>query len=223
MNRLNVYLAVGLITVGVILLSGVVHAKDSTTTYAVTITNLTRGQIISAPVVMSHNRNYHLFTAGQPAAFGIAELAEDADTGPLTEHLETLSSVFHYAVAGGGIAPGSSVTVEINTKRGFRFISTVAMLVTTNDAFMAAKRLYAVPWKSVVANANAYDAGSEYNSELCEFIPGPPCNNPNSRQTEGAEGYVYVHSGIHGIGDLPSSEFSWLNPVAKIVIQKISL
>jgi hypothetical protein len=88
------------------------------------------------------------------------------------------------------------------------------------DAFMAAQGVWVRSWGAVIVDATAYDAGSEYNSENCDFIPGPPCNRPKERDTGGAEGYVYVHSGIHGIGSLEPAEFDWLNPVAKIVIRR---
>ncbi len=221
MKRLNVSLAIALITVCSILVSAVADAKDETTRYKVTITNITRGQILSPPVVISHDRNYHLFTPGNPATPGLAELAEDADSGPLTDHLKTLPSVFDFNMAGDVIMPGSSATIEINTKKRFRLISAAAMLVTTNDAFMAVKGVYASRWRKVVVDADAYDAGSEVNSELCDFIPGPPCGNGGARDTEGAEGYVYIHSGIHGIGDLEPAEFDWRNPVAIIMVQRV--
>lgn len=221
MKRLNAGLAIALITVCGILVSGVAYAKDKTARYEVTITNLTRGQILSPPVVISHNSNYHLFTAGHPATPGLAELAEDADTEPLTDHLRTLPAVFDFKVAGGVILPGSSATVKIKTKRGFQLVSAAAMLVTTNDAFMAVQGVYARPWGDVVVDARAYDAGSEVNSEQCAFIPGPPCENGGVRDTEGAEGYVYIHSGIHGIGDLEPAEFDWRNPVATIMVRRV--
>jgi hypothetical protein len=72
-----------------------------------------------------------------------------------------------------------------------------------------------------MAKADAYDAGSERNSELCRFIPGPPCGNANVHDPDSAEGYVHIHAGIHGSGDLDPSEFDWRNPVAQIVIQRI--
>jgi hypothetical protein len=43
-----------------------------------------------------------------------------------------------------------------------------------------------------MAKADAYDAGSERNSELCRFIPGPPCGNANVHDPDSAEGYVHV-------------------------------
>jgi hypothetical protein len=44
-------------------------------------------------------------------------------------------SVYKYNVAGGGIGPGGSVTVEIETTGGFRYLSAAGMLVSSNDAF----------------------------------------------------------------------------------------
>lgn len=221
MKRLNVSLAIVLITACSILVSAVTYAEDETTRYKVTITNLTRGQILSPPVVISHGGNFHLFTAGNPATPRLAALAEDADTGPLTDHLKTLPSVFDYKVANDVIMPGSSATIRINTKKGFRLISVAAMLVTTNDAFMAVRGVYANQWRKVNVDAHAYDAGSEVNSELCDFIPGPPCGNGGIRNPEGAEGYVHIHAGIHGIGDLEPEEFDWRNPVATVMVRRV--
>ena len=38
--------------------------------------------------------------------------------------------------------------------------------------------------------------------------------------SDGAEGYVYVHSGIHGIGGVDPSVWDWNNPVALITIEQ---
>lgn len=103
--------------------------------------------------------------------------------------LDTLDSVYKHIVAAGGIAPGGSVTVVIETKRGFRYLSAAGMLVSSNDAFFAVRGVYARSWEATVVNASAYDAGSEDNSEDCVYIPGPPCGN-GVRDTAGAEGYV---------------------------------
>jgi len=131
-------------------------------------------------------------------------------------------SVYKHNVAGGGIGPGGSVTVAIETRGGFRYLSTAAMLVTTNDAFMAVRGVYARSWETTVVNATAYDAGGVDNSEDCAYIPGPPCGNGGVRDTDGAEGYVYIHSGIHGIGDLEPAEFDWGNPVATVKIERLN-
>jgi hypothetical protein len=55
----------------------------------------------------------------------------------------------------------------------------------------------------------------------CSHIPGPPCGM-HVRMPAGAEGYVYVHAGIHGTGDLNPAQFDWRNPVAKITVTKVT-
>ena len=224
MKRFNVRLAIAIITVCGILVSGVAYAKDKTTVYEVTITNITRGQIISPPIVISHNKDFQLFILGDrgnPATPGLALLAEDGDRTTLETELGALDSVHRYSLAGGGIGPGESVTVDIETKRHFRYLSAASMLVSTNDAFWSIRGVYAHPWATMVVDARAYDAGSEANSEDCNFIPGPPCGNHVHDETTDAEGYVYLHSGIHGILDLDPAAADWNNPVAVIKVRKV--
>jgi hypothetical protein len=36
----------------------------------------------------------------------------------------------------------------------------------------------------------------------------------------GGEGFVHIHPGIHGIGDLIPAQRDWRNPVAKISIER---
>ncbi len=102
------------------------------------------------------------------------------------------------------------------------------MLVSTNDAFFAVDGLLAPRyyWKQDKRRfydselAWAYDAGTEYNSEDCGTIPGPPCGNGGVRDTAEKEGYVYFHAGINGSGDVPAADFDWKGPVALIEIQR---
>jgi hypothetical protein len=35
------------------------------------------------------------------------------------------------------------------------------------------------------------------------------------------EGFVHVHAGIHGIGDLVAADRDWRNPVAQIAIRRL--
>ena len=221
MKRSITAIAIMFMVVSAFSAGGTAYAKDNVTYYMVTITNITLGQIISPPLVFSHKRNFHLFKLGFPAPPGLDVLAEDGDTGPLKAYLEGLDSVFDISVAEGPIMPGQSVTIEIKTTWGFRHLSAAGMLIITNDAFFGMRNVFARPWSNTVVDARAYDAGSEVNSEDCDFIPGPPCGNGGVRDTVGAEGYVYPHSGIHGIGDLVPAEHDWNNPVASITIQRV--
>jgi hypothetical protein len=219
MKRLNVWLAIALITVCGILVSGVAYAKDKTTLYTVTITNITRGQIISPPIVISHNEDFQLFSLANPASPGLALLAEEGMPTMLEAELGASDSVFQYNSAGGGIPPGASMTVEIETKKDFRLLSAAGMLIFTNDAFFAFRGVEVRKKDGVTVDARAYDAGSEFNNERCDYVPG--CGGGGAHDPAAAEGYVYIHTGIHGIGDLYPAEYDWLNPVAAIMVQKV--
>jgi hypothetical protein len=194
-------------------------------TYMVTITNLTYDQIISPPVVVVHDDRFSLFQPGQPAGSELVALAEDGMTGPLAGLLAVSRGVSDYAIAAGGIPPNSSITVELNLRGRARLFSVAGMLVSSNDAFVGLNG-YALPFSlfnssgSMGVNAQAYDAGSEANTESCDHIPGPPCGNPGVRVTDGAEGFVHVHRGIHGTGGLDASAKDWRNPVASISIKR---
>jgi len=189
--------------------------------FRITITNITRGQIFSPPIVITHNSGYTLFETGEPASPELAALAEDGNPGELINVISTLPAVLDYAVAEGPLLPGNSVTLEVNAYGNFNLLSLAGMLVTTNDAFFSIRNTD-LPFsqKSIKLNAEAYDAGSEANSEDCNFIPGPPCGSHNVRDTDEAEGYIHIHPGIHGVGDLIPFRDDWKNPVAEIMIQK---
>lgn len=202
------------------LVGNTVFADQGGRRVEITITNLTRNQIFSPPVVISHKKGFHLFELGQPANDQLYPLAEDGETAPLTDHLATLPSVHEFAVA-GPVMPGTSVTLEVSTRGHFKYVTAAGMLVTTNDAFFAIRGVKVPFFGEKTVQAVAYDSGSEANSESCNFIPGPPCGNPGVRDTTNAEGYVYIHAGIHGIGDLDASMVDWRNPVAEITIRPI--
>jgi len=193
--------------------------------YTVTITNLTYDQIISPPVVVVHDGQFSLFDPGQPAGGELAALAEDGMTGPLVGLLEVSQGVADYAVAAGGIPPAASISVEVQIQGSAKMLSVAGMLVSTNDAFVGLDGL-ALPFglfnssRGMTADAHAYDAGSEANTESCDHIPGPPCGNPGMRVTDGAEGFIHVHRGIQGTGDLDATMKDWNNPVARIRIER---
>lgn len=195
--------------------------------YVVTITNITQAQIISPVVVATHAETAQpLFVEGQPASAELAQVAEDAVVGPLMEKLMAADGVLDVQLitgVNGPILPGETASVTIASVVPFRFVSLVGMLVTTNDAFAGLQGVRGPSFGTGVHYAIAYDAGSEANTESCEDIPGPPCGNIGVRVTEGAEGYVYVHSGIQGAGEDLDGHWDWRNPVARITITRPAL
>lgn len=183
----------------------------------VQFTNLSQ-QIISPPILVSHSFRTRLFRPGAPASPGLAAVAEDAVPDTLLDELAADDEVLEVVVAGGMLMPGATTTLEIGIDPRHDRVSAVGMLVTTNDAFFGLDNLIVGPGRPFVQHVEvpAYDAGSEVDNEDCEFIPGPPCGNAGVRATEGAEGRILIHSGIHGVGDLAPSEWNWHNPVLRV-------
>ncbi len=192
----------------------------------ITVINLTRGQIISPVVVASHSaRLAPLFELGEPASDELAGVAEDADLDPFIAALEADSAVHQvktvFGENNGPIVPGESASVVLEVPGRFRRVSMAGMLVSTNDAFTALRAVRVPAFGGSTYRTPAYDSGSEVNNEDCDFIPGPPCTGGGVRQPVGAEGYVHIHGGIHGIGDLEPSEHDWRNPVVEVTIRRV--
>ena len=185
MNRKNELLTISLAVMLFSLIFSTSFAQQGRQ-LEVTIKNITRGQVISPPVVISHNKDFQLFELGSPAIDELVMLAEDGMTEPLVGYVASQSSVLDSIAASGPLMPGESVTLLINTSSRFKYITAVGMLVTTNDAFFATEGIKAPPHGEKTVHAEAYDAGSEANTESCEHIPGPPCGNPEVRNTDGA-------------------------------------
>lgn len=195
--------------------------------YEVTVTNLTRGQQFTPILVASHKEGVSLFTLGAPASPELAILAEEGNTAPLSALLLVNPDVLDVATFGPLLDPGGSRTMTVGTRGKFNHISVASMLIPTNDGFFAVNGVKGPKGnKSLTLFSVAYDAGSEINDEKCLNIPGPSfaeCGGGGGGRVVvgGEEGYVHIHAGIHGIGDMNASKRDWRNPVAKITIRRI--
>ena len=187
--------------------------------YDVTITNVTRAQTFTPIAVVTHKEDISLFAPGAPAISEIATVAESGDLGPLIALAASLPDLVGPVAASDGLlGPGETTTVRVLRDSKFDQISLVAMLIPTNDSFVAINTVPAPKGKDVLRlNAIAYDAGSELNDEDCANIPGPVCGGDGASDEDG-EGYVHVSGGIKGIGSLDPVEYDWRNPVAKVTI-----
>jgi len=202
-----------------------VYASDKIT-YQVSITNLTRGQSFTPILLATHKNGPNLFTLGSPASDELATLAESGDTAPLTAALKANKKTRAIKTIPGLLDPGKTTTVTIKTSQSAKFLTMAAMLIPTNDAFVALKSIRLPKGKFGVAHyAKAYDAGSEPNDELCINIPGPVCGGTGASPGVSGEGFVHVHAGIHGQGDdvssLNAAERDWNNPVALVKIFRV--
>ena len=211
----------GVFLSGALMMSGHAVASDDGM-YEVTVTNITQGTIFTPIMVATHQRGLKLFELGATASDELAQLAEGGNTAPLSGLLENQGA--HDVVTGDGVLlPGHSMTLMVNVDDDHRYLSVASMLVPTNDAFFAVNGMRGPgKHKSKIFMVPAYDAGTEINDELCVSIPGPPfiCAgegyNPNS-----GEGYVYIHPGIQGNGNLEPASLAWNNPVAKVTVKFI--
>lgn len=195
--------------------------------FEITITNLTRGQQFTPFLLATHRSGVRLFEAGQPASAELAVLAEEGNTAPLAAALGANLQVGQVVTGTGLTNPGASTTQVVDARGGFGRFSVAAMLIPTNDGFVAVNSGDLPHGNDMLTlMAPAYDAGTERNDETCASIPGPlfaECNGSGggASPSGGEEGYVHIHAGIHGIGDFAPSNRDWRNPVARITVRRI--
>ncbi len=190
--------------------------------YEVTVTNVTKGEIFTPLLVASHPRDVKIFELGASATAELEMLAEGGDTAPLADWLQSAGAL-DVVTAADVLPPGQSVTLRVAIDGRHRHISVASMLVPSNDSFVAVNGVAGPKGRGTLTLFSpAYDAGTEPNDELCANIPGPPfiCTG-EGYNPDGGEGYVYIHPGIHGVGDLVATAHDWRNPVAKITVRRL--
>ena len=214
----------GLVAGGALLMgaAGVASAAK----FEVTVTNLTRGQQFTPILVATHKAGVRLFNLGSAASPQLRTLAEEGNVGPMTALLLANPNVREVVNSGALLSPGQSVTQPVSTRGGFDNVSVAAMLIPTHDAFFAVNDAEGPNgYDSITLFSPAYDAGTERNDELCASIPGPnfiECAGPGGGGAPGGgEGYVHIHAGIHGVGNLNPALRDWRNPVARITIRRL--
>ncbi len=208
------------------------------TTYRVTIQNLTEGQPFTPPVITSHSPVGGIFEVGQPASAGVQDVAENGGVPTLVAELESAGrSVGEVVVAESQaqppLLPGESVTAELGALRRHRRLSFASMLICTNDGFTGVDglRLPNRAGTSIVAYANAYDAGTERNTEDFDDLV-PPCGPLTGVDSGGAgtgmsdptlaeNGVIAGHEGVAGGSDLDPMLHDWDDPVAKITVTRV--
>ncbi|MFT7669613.1 MAG: hypothetical protein ACI8X5_002318 [Planctomycetota bacterium] len=189
--------------------------------YEITVTNVTRGQILGPIAAASHGPGYSLFELGQPSSAGLAHMAEEGDPSMLLGEMTMHSEVFSAQTNGAVTMPGGSATVTIVADSDRSYLSLGGMLVSTNDGFIALRNIPA-PTGTDTYLARVYDAGSEFNSEDCNYIPGPPCGAAGMHDPAMAEGYVRIHEGVHGVASLAAEEFDWRGEAVQVSIRRLN-
>lgn len=223
-----------------ILLVPAVAKGDEGRTYKVTITNLTPGQPFTPPVLLTHTKAAGIFTLGEVASLEIQEIAENGNSMPLQTTLASDVDV-HDVVAGmapivpannpGGTMFDSSATFMITTRGKAKYLSFASMLICTNDGFTGLDTVKLSKKKMTVFSA-AYDARTETNTEdfidmvpPCQGLIGVSSDDMGTGMTDpllDEDGIIIPHVGIIGGDDLLPEVHGWGDPVARIVIERIS-
>ena len=189
------------------------------------ITNISN-QILAPIAVATHRMgDMPIFVPGLAASNELTTLAETGSPAALEAMLNTEHGIL-YATHLPGMAtvirPGETVTGEIVFDLAHMAVSIAGMLVSTNDGFVGYTGAE-IPLRGTRHYmAHAWDAGSEANTEACTDVPGPPCaeDTGNARVTDGAEGIVLIHPGIHGTAGV-THKYDWRGPVVMITVSGI--
>lgn len=171
------------------------------------------GNFLTPLWVGFHNGAFDIYNQGAPASMGLEMLAEDGTTMAIMNEFATSGAgTVQGAIAGPVVPPGAtgpgqkiSMTFDLDgTLPANRYFSYAAMIIPSNDAFIANGNPNAFPIFDeagtflgadfIVMGAMVLDAGTEINDEL-------PMNTaffgqmaPNTGVTEG--GAVGIHSGF---------------------------
>lgn len=212
--------------------------------YRVTITNATLGQPVAPSVIATHTDAFRLFDlgpapilgdSGYPLYFGLATAAETGSPVPLVDEVAASDGVWEAVALLTNrtppiLLPGESNDTTIRASGNAKYLSAVAMLGATNDAFYAVRGVLLPKGVGKITHvyANAYDAGSELNEESADTVGalGATDDDPMTGDgiNENGEGYIHVHAGIHGIGGpygLDEAIYDWRNPVVEVTIERI--
>jgi hypothetical protein len=185
--------------------------------YKITIQNATLGHRIAPSLQVVHDPGFSLFEIGGTATDGLEALAESGSSQARADELAGADGVAAvYVTEGGPTPPGGAVTAEIRAPRNAKYLSAAAMLGNTNDAFYAVRGVRLPVVGSIKVYADAYDAGTEVNTETKGDVAGL-----GGAGSVDENGFIHVHAGVHGVGGndgLDPKVHDWRNPVVELTI-----
>ena len=217
--------------------STLLYASSFAGEVEVKITNLTKGIYFTPLLVAAHPASAQLYKAGEAASLSVQKMAEGGDISGISSDLGAVSASVAENPASGLLAPGASATATIISDESNNRLSVVAMMLPTNDGFIALNNAKIPTTPGTYSyELNAHDAGTEANNEIINGggapgVPGLPAA-PDGTGGTGAtgieateEGYVHIHRGnigdmnaTAGKSDINTLTHRWLNPVANVVI-----
>ncbi len=189
--------------------------------YRITLKNGMANNGLSPLVAAISKKGYSLFEVGTKASKGIAEVAENGVTEPLTAELAKNSNILAYKAASNGAGPGQTQTVELEVKasefQNDHLLHLVSMIGKSNDTFVAlnAHLLSKLSiGESYSVHASNFDSGTEENTgNLGDFGHG-------GHPTAQAEGRISYDRGLNFRGNAAES-FAWGAKAAKVTIERL--
>ena len=209
--------------------------------YEVTITNLTPGQPITPPLLVTHSNDAGFFTPGEVASDELQQLAENGNAEYLIEMLQGKTGISDIVQGNTPLVPANdpgetgldySETFTVSAGANMRYLSFASMLVCTNDGFTGIDSVKLPFYKQKTVYATAYDARTEMNTEdFADIVP--PCQGAigvtsddegtgTSNPVIAEDGVIISHPGIMGGDDLQRNVHAWANPVVKIDIVRMN-
>ena len=212
---------------------GAVH---ETATYEVVITNITPGQPLTPPLLVTHTAGIDIYTVGEEASYELKQLAENGNSGPLVESLSGADGVFDVVVGDAPLVPandpgrtgiGHTETYTITARSHHEYLSFASMLICTNDGFVGLDGIALPRHGEEIVYGAAYDARTEANTEdfvdmvpPCQALVGISSEDSGTGASDSAvseSGVVIPHPGIAGGSDLTFAH-AWTDPVVKVTI-----
>ena len=189
--------------------------------YRVTVTNATKGQPLAPGLIITHDSSFSLFEIGDAPGGDLATMAETGDPSDLAASVTATTTDVLFGAHGGIALPSESNSIDITTTA--EFLTAVGMLAATNDGFYAVRGVKLPASGEITVYAPAFDAGSEDNNEKSGDIPASKFGNSRDAGTNAGdgEGFIHVHNGIYGGGQLTPSVHGWRNPVVAITIERL--
>lgn len=208
-------------------------------TYKITITNLTAGQPLTPPILVTHTKETGIFTVGEAASEGIQQIAENGNGAVLLQALGEDTQVHEVVTGSAPLVPAnnpgstgfeSSETFTITAHGRARYLSYASMLICTNDGFTGLDSIR-LPRHKITVYTAGYDARTEANTEdFADIVP--PCQGLIGVSSDDAgtgmsdpllaeDGIVIPHAGINGGVDLLPAVHDWSDPVTKIEIERV--
>ena len=237
MKNMTRYLGLALATLAAGASLNVNAETSNGSMYEVTVTNITKGQSFTPLLGATHTRAMSAFTVGEMASNELGTLAESGNVAPLKSLLDASPKVTSTAMTEGLLNPGETTSFTIDGQKFRGQFTLAAMLIPTNDTFLALNSVSLPKYGTRTFYAAAYDAGTEANDEIINGggatgVAGIPAD-PTGNNGTGATGVtssenntsVHIHRGVlgdydatGGVSDLNSSVHRWLNPVARVTV-----